>query len=71
MARVKLFINGVVKTVLYAELEKSGERAIDQIKIQLPPNASADVNDKIHLVQDFLDLKNLNLGCLQRHIMVR
>ena len=60
MARVKLFINGVPKTVLYVELEKSGERAIDQMKIQLPPNVSADVNDKLHLVQDFLDLKNLN-----------
>ena len=35
MARVKLFINGVPKTVLYAELEKSGERAIDQIKSKM------------------------------------
>ena len=60
MARVKLFINGVTKTVLSADLEKSGERAIDQIKMMLPANVGVEVNDKILYVQDFIDLGNLN-----------
>jgi len=60
MARVKLFINGVAKTILTASLEKSGERAIDQIKMTLPANVGVEVNDKILYVQDFMDLGNLN-----------
>ena len=60
MARVKLFINGVTKTLLSADLEKSGERAIDQIKMMLPANVSVEVNDKILYIQDFIDLGNLN-----------
>ena len=60
MARVKLFINGVTKTLLSTSLEKSGERAIDQMKFMLPANVGVEVNDKILYVQDFLDLANLN-----------
>jgi len=60
MARVKLFINGVTKTILSTSLEKSGERAIDQMKFMLPANVSVEVNDKILYAQDFLDLVNLN-----------
>ena len=60
MARVKLFINGVTKTLLTTSLEKSGERAIDQMKFMLPANVSVDVNDKILYVQDFMNLGNLN-----------
>lgn len=60
MARVKLFINGVVKNTLDVTLTKQGERAIDQIKMMLPANVGVEVNDKILYVQDFIDLGNLN-----------
>ena len=60
MARVKLFINGTQKTVIMASLEKQGERGIDQIKMMLPANVSTEVNDKILLIQDFLDVTDLS-----------
>jgi hypothetical protein len=60
MARVKLFMNGVVKNVLNASLTKQGERAIDQLKIVLPQNVGVEMNDKILWIQDFMDLGNLS-----------
>tara|TARA_Y100000310_G_scaffold144890_1_gene144135 strand:- start:2170 stop:4167 length:1998 start_codon:yes stop_codon:yes gene_type:complete len=60
MARVKLFINGVVKNTLDVTLTKQGERAIDQIKMMLPANVSVEMNDKILWIQDFMDLGNLS-----------
>ena len=59
MARVKLFINGVTKTLLEADLEKSGERAIDQIKITLPANVSVVFIVNILYFLDFIYLGNL------------
>jgi len=56
MARVKLFMNGVVKNILNASLTKQGERAIDQLKIMLPQNVSVEMNDSILWIQDFMDL---------------
>ena len=60
MARVKLFINGTQKTLINSSLEKQGERGIDQIKMMLPANVNAEVNDKILLIQDFLDVTDLS-----------
>jgi len=60
MARVKLFMNGVVKNILNASLTKQGERAIDQLKIMLPQNVSVEMNDRILWIQDFVDLGNLS-----------
>ena len=60
MARVKMLINGTAKTVMSADLEKQGERSIDQIKVMLPANVGIDINDKLLYLQDFADLNNLS-----------
>ena len=60
MARVKLFINGTQKTVIHSKLEKQGERSIDQLKAMLPANVGVEVNDKVLLLQDFVDVYSLS-----------
>ena len=55
-----MLINGTAKTVMSADLEKQGERSIDQIKVMLPANVGIDINDKLLYLQDFADLNNLS-----------
>ena len=60
MASVKFLVNGVSKTILSVNLEKQGERGIDQIKVDIPGNMTAEVNNDILYIQDILNVTNLS-----------
>lgn len=59
MPRAKLFINGVEKTVLEANINEEGNRAIDDATFKLPPDVVVKHNDEVHYLQDIIDLDGL------------
>jgi len=56
MARVKVHVNKVPKTVISTEVTREGERAIDQSKIVMPLGSAICISDEITISQDAVDL---------------
>ena len=59
MTFVKLFINSVEETVYESDLTKEGERAIDQIKLQVPKSVNPIINQELKFIQDMVDASDL------------
>ena len=59
MAIVKLFINDIEKNLHSVSLTKEGERAVDQIRIEVPKSVSVNVNQEIKYLQDMVDITKL------------
>ena len=59
MALVKLILNNTVTPLLWTELTKQGERAIDQMRFKLPSNRDATVNQQLLYLQDMANLEKL------------
>ena len=59
MALVKLILNNTVTPLLWTELTKQGERAIDQMRFKLPSNRDATVNHELLYLQDMANLEKL------------
>jgi len=59
MASTKLILNSVTTPVLWTELIKQGERAIDQFRFKLPSHKSAGVNNTVIYLQDMANLEKL------------
>ena len=63
MTKVKILTgsNYTRRTLLRSELSKEGDRAIDQITVDLPKNETVGINDKLYCVQDFVEVDDLSL----------
>tara|TARA_B100001750_G_scaffold124873_1_gene99107 strand:- start:996 stop:3230 length:2235 start_codon:yes stop_codon:yes gene_type:complete len=63
MTKVKILTgsNYTRRTLLRSELSKEGDRAIDQITVDLPKNETVGINDKLYYVQDFVEVDDLSL----------
>lgn len=59
MARVKVLINNSNVKVISTEVNREGERAIDQSQVVLPASSAACVSDEITILQDAVDLCNI------------
>ena len=60
MALTKLILNNVTTPVMWTELTKQGERAIDQFRFRLPSHKSAVVNNTVLYLQDMANLEKLS-----------
>ena len=59
MAYVKLILNGTTVTPLRCRLTKEGDRAIDQIRVDIPYNESVSTNQDLIWLQDYTSLTSL------------
>jgi hypothetical protein len=56
----KLILNNAVVTPIEVTLKKEGDRAIDQIRVSIPPNKTVSSNQSLIWLQDYVTLDNLS-----------
>jgi len=56
----KLILNNAVVTPIEVTLKKEGDRAIDQIRVAIPPNKTVSSNQSLIWLQDYVTLDNLS-----------
>ena len=59
MARVRALVNNTSVKVSETSVTREGERAIDQSKVLFPTCVAIDIGDKVHILQDAVDLCGL------------
>jgi hypothetical protein len=59
VARVRVLVNNTPVNVSETSVTREGERAIDQSKILFPTCVAVDIGDKVHILQDAVDLCGL------------
>ena len=59
MARVRALVNNVPVKAASTSITREGERATDQSKVFFPTCVAVDTGDKIHILQDAVDLCGL------------